>query len=126
MKYKKDNKLPNTKNVRKKNGGDGGASAKKPKRMTKSNKQSTQQQQSTPVQSEVGYHTDGEIKLEVRFHTAQTIIWTVDLVWIESETSEALSYCLFVVVVTVPFRWTHKHSIRIQFNYFVIVYSSFK
>lgn len=74
MKYKKDNKLPNTKNVRKKNGGDGGASAKKPKRMTKSNKQSTQQQQSTPVQSEVGYHTDGEIKLEVRFRTAQTII----------------------------------------------------
>lgn len=53
MKFKKDNKLPNTKNVRKKNGGDGngGATAKKPKRMTKSNKQSHQQQ--APVQSDV-------------------------------------------------------------------------
>lgn len=52
MKFKKDNKLPNTKNVRKKTG-DGGATTnvKKPKRMTKSNKQSQQQQ--APIQSEV-------------------------------------------------------------------------
>lgn len=52
MKYKKDNKLPNTKNVRKKNGnGEATGNAKKPKRITKSNKHSQQQQ--APVQSEV-------------------------------------------------------------------------
>ena len=56
MKYKKDNKLPNTKNVRKKSGTDGSggatANAKKPKRNTKSSKQQSQQQQA-PIQSEV-------------------------------------------------------------------------
>lgn len=55
MKYKKDNKLPNTKNVRKKNNADGGSgagNAKKPKRITKTSKQS-QQQQSTHVKSDV-------------------------------------------------------------------------
>lgn len=51
MKFKKDNKLPNTKNVRKKTGdGSATASAKKPKRNTKSGKQSQQQ---AAVQSEV-------------------------------------------------------------------------
>lgn len=46
MKFKKDNKLPNTKNVRKKNGGDG--AAKKPKRVTRASKQDQDQ-----VKSEV-------------------------------------------------------------------------
>lgn len=59
MKFKKDNKLPNTKNVRKK-GADGGsgANAKKPKRATKANKQSAQQQQQqqqTQVKSDVSF-----------------------------------------------------------------------
>lgn len=54
MKFKKDNKLPNTKNVRKK--GADGASAKKPKRATKATKQSPpQQQQQTQVKSDVSF-----------------------------------------------------------------------
>lgn len=57
MKFKKDNKLPNTKNVRKK-GADGGSAtnAKKPKRATKATKQSPpQQQQQTQVKSDVSF-----------------------------------------------------------------------
>lgn len=57
MKYKKDNKLPNTKNVRKKNTGDPNGSAstgtKKPKRMTKSTKQQPQQQQQSQQQASI-------------------------------------------------------------------------
>lgn len=50
MKWKKDNKLPNTKNVRKKNGNDpNGAAIKKPKRIAKQcSKQQQQQQQHQP------------------------------------------------------------------------------
>lgn len=97
MKFKKDNKLPNTKNVRKKTGTDGGptANAKKPKRMTKSNKQS--QQQAAPVQSEVSNHilfTDWSVKGEI------------------NETTIELCMLLFRSTI----RWTHKQSIKIQFT----------
>lgn len=56
MKWKKDNKLPNTKNVRKKNGNDPNASAgtaKKPKRISaKQSAKQQQQQQQQPQQQQ--------------------------------------------------------------------------
>lgn len=47
MKYKKDNKMPNTKNTKKKNGTDS-STVKKPKRNIKNNSNNKRQQKSIP------------------------------------------------------------------------------
>lgn len=104
MKYKKDNKLPNTKNVRKKTGADGTATAnaKKPKRMTKSSKQSQQQQQqqhqqSNQIQSEVS-KTAAKQKQQSFDCNARIVTWY----WAEQNESEwwiCLSVCVYWAIL---------------------------
>lgn len=128
MKYKKDNKLPNTKNVRKKTGADGTVTAntKKPKRMTKSSKQSQQQQQqqqqsqqhqqqsqhqqSAQIQSEVGT-TENSSQVETNNHSI--VIRLLDD--IENNNKRAREREIFSVL---PNRCFDEHiNIQLKFNF---------